>query len=104
MRILYVCKINSGDNDDEGSIAHALRVLGHEVVCVHERRRHRPTNVGNTLASVRADFCLFHKWETVSEIELVSRNMPVVFWYFDMVRPVDNDPTLQARSLSRIKW
>jgi hypothetical protein len=100
MRILYVAKHGTQDNQDEQAIAHALRVLGHEVICVQELRRHRP--LGYNLNSERADFCLFHKWGTVSEIEMVSRNMPVCFWYFDMIRPVDNDPTLEARSLHRI--
>lgn len=105
MRILYVAKHNSGDNDDEGSIAHALEVLGHEVVRVHEMRRHRPRN-GDIAAEIppgRYDFCLFHKWEVVSEIAVVARMMPCCFWYFDLISNTD-DPTLSDRMARRRKW
>lgn len=100
MRILFVAKHDSGDNDDEGAVAHALRVLGHEVTCLQEQRRKRDRE----LASCEADFCLFFKWPTVSEIVETSKRMPCAFWFFDMVRSIDNDPTLHARSLARIQW
>lgn len=100
MKILFLARHDSGDNDDEGAIAFALRQLGHEVVCVHEKRAHRTHH----LPDVDADLCLFLKHEVVSEIQLISRKMPVVYWHFDMIRSVDHDPTLEARSQCRVRW
>jgi Glycosyl transferases group 1 len=101
MRILFVAKHMSGDNDDEGAVAHALRELGHEVDCVQEQRWKRQ---GDPIERREADFCLFFKWPTVSELIETSKRMPCFFWYFDMVEPVDGDHTLHARSLTRIQW
>lgn len=100
MKILFVAKHASGDNDDEGAIAFALRALGHEVVEVHEMRRHRD----RPIESIDADLCLFLKWPTVSEIAETAKRMPVVYWHFDMIRSVIGDPTLQARSEHRMQW
>lgn len=109
VRILYVAKHGEHDNQDEMAIAHALGVLGHEVVRVHEMRRHRRHNAGvfdelppsAPLSSY--DFCLFHKWETVSEIQEVAAVMPCAFWYFDLISN-DDDPTLRERMARRRRW
>lgn len=105
MKILYVAKHDSGDNDDEGAISFSLEKLGHEVVKVHELRRHRTRSIGDVLrlGQFKFDFCLFHKWETVSEIADVSKIMPCVFWYFDLLSNTD-DPTLAARMEARRRW
>ena len=111
MRILYVAKHDSGDNDDEGAIAHALDVLGHRVVKVHELRRHRP-HQGDIIQEIRKanggtaegfDFCLFHKWEVISEVADVSRLMPCAFWYFDLISNAD-DHGLAERMERRRRW
>jgi hypothetical protein len=105
VRILYVAKHGSGDNDDEGAIAHALRQLGHEVDPVQELRRRRAGSapIGSYLRGPAYDFCLFHKWETVSEIAEVAQTTPCVFWYFDLVANTD-DPTLARRMEARRRW
>lgn len=110
MRILYVAKHASGDNDDEGAIAHALEVLGHSVVKVQESRRQRIDGHQGILRVIQResmgkpiDFCLFHKWEVVSEIAEVSRHWPCVFWYFDLIAN-DDDPTLALRMQQRRRW
>ncbi len=98
MKILFLAKHGSGDNDDEGAIAHALTALGHDVVCVHEMRRHRTVE----LSTVNADLCLFLKTPVVSEVAETAKRMPCVFWFFDLV--TSNDPTLMARSRTRVQW
>lgn len=102
MRILYVANHNCGDNDDEGAITFALRSLGHTVHTVHEKARHRAPGQRMLLGERGYDFCLFHKWATVSELAEVR--VPCAFWYFDMIRPVDGDTSLLPRSESRVKW
>lgn len=94
MKILYVAKHNSGGNDDEGAIAHALMLLGHEVVRVSEKiglltRKHSD-----------CDFLLFHKWDDIDALSRVT--IPAVFWYFDLV--TFNDPGTEARNAHRIDW
>lgn len=101
MRILFLARHDSGDNDDEGAIAHALRELGHEVVCVHENIRHRR---GPALGTIDADLCLFLKHPTVSEIIETAERMPCAFWFFDMVEPIDGDTSLAGRSEHRRWW
>lgn len=96
MKILFVAKHNSGDNDDEGAIAHALEQLGHTVIRQHEYSRHNTV----PLEEQQADFCLFLKWPTVSAI--ASLTMPRVFWYFDIVST--RDPSLRTRCHSRQQW
>lgn len=101
MKILFIAKHDSGDNDDEGAVAYALRQLGHEVACVQEKKWKRE---GVDPLAVQADFCLFFKHEVVSEIRELSKRMPCAFWYFDMVESVDGDPTLKVRSETRLRW
>lgn len=103
MKILFVAKHNSGDNDDEGAVTYALRQLGHEVTTVHELRRHRSMEDEAMLRqSSSFDLCLFFKWDDVEAIK--AARCPKVFWYFDMVRSVEDDPTLKARSDYRVEW
>lgn len=106
MRILYVAKHNSGDNDDEGAIAHALEVLGHEVGKVHELPKHRTGRDLSELIEAQMclyDFCLFHKWEDIAELRSVARSIPCAFWYFDLISN-DDDPTLKVRMANRRRW
>lgn len=104
MKILFVAKHGSGDNDDEGAVGFALEQLGHEVVRVHEKRRHRDQRQQDALERGQFDLCLFFKHEVVSEIAHVAKRTPCAFYYFDMVRSVSNDPSLSPRSESRIRW
>lgn len=99
MKILFVAKHNSGDNQDEDAVTHALQKLGHEVVCVHEKARHRP---GIEFDNISADLCLFFKWEEFGHIARISKRMPCVFWYFDMVD--SDDLTLKPRCQFRMNW
>lgn len=110
MRILFVAKHGDHDNQDELAITHALTKLGHEVIEVQELRRHRPFQEDIISAVKRAsggssefDFCLFLKWEVVSEIAVVARMMPCCFWYFDLISNTD-DPTLSDRMAWRRRW
>lgn len=103
MNILFVAKHGSGDNDDEGAVTYALRQLGHRVTTVHEMRKHRDANQTSVLQNSGSfEFCLFFKWPVVSEIAALK--CPAAFWYFDMVRSVEDDPSLKARSDSRVRW
>jgi hypothetical protein len=95
MRILYVAKHESGDNDDEGAIYHALTELGHEVDRIREVRGHRAPMLAD-----RADFVLFHKWEDTPTMRAIKK--PKVFWYFDLVRYPDE--TLAGRNNLRATW
>lgn len=100
MKILFVAKHGPDDNQDEDAVTHALRELGHTVICLQEKRFKRHAE----LAHIDADLCLFFKWPVVSEIAETAKRMPCAFYYFDMVRSVVDDPTLHARSLSRMQW
>jgi hypothetical protein len=101
MKILYVCNTSDVDNRDETAIAHALARQGHEVESVHEIRRHRGGK-DPVAMSAAFDAALFHKWATVSEI--AGLKCPAIFWFFDLLSPLDNDPTLAARSAVRERW
>lgn len=104
MKVLFVAKHGSGDNQDEDAVAYALRELGHEVRCVHELRRYRGgIDVVREAKLGGYDFCLGFKWETVSEIAEVARHVPYVFWYFDLISN-DDDPTLARRMDQRRRW
>lgn len=103
MKIIFIAKHGSGDNDDEGAVAHALRELGHDVTLVHELKRHRDPVQRHDLSRGTFDLCLFFKWENVGEIGDLSRRVPCVLWYFDLVAN-DTDPTLAARMRGRREW
>lgn len=96
MNILYVGKHNSGGNDDEGAIAHALDTLGHKVTRIQEKKGIRVLDprYANT------DLVLFHKWYDLDIIKKIP--YPKVFWYFDLVNYADNG--IQTRCQERIRW
>ena len=93
MKVLYIAKHGSGGNDDEGAIAHALRVLGHEVQLLQEEN-------ADAVGHIRADFCLMHNLQTLGALHKL--NCPKAFWYFDLVEWPD--PTLQRRCAARVAW
>lgn len=95
MHIIYVAKHDSGGNDDEGAIVHALEVLGHRVTRVQEQRARHTRFMGG-------DLCLFHKWGHTLTIRQVAERMPTAFWYFDLVD--FPDPTLAPRNQQRKEW
>lgn len=95
MKIVYVAKHDSGGNDDEGAITHALTVLGHRVEVLREVRGHNAHRLDG-------DFLLFHKWDRAADF-LPRLKIPKVFWYFDMVGD-GGDPTLAKRSAARVAW
>lgn len=94
MKILYVATHGRGLNDDEGAIAHALRALGHEVVCVGEGE-----GVRNRLPGITADFLLCHHWSDLDTLHAIP--IPKVFWYFDRIDM--GKPAFLPRTVSRRK-
>lgn len=95
MRIVFVAKHDSGGNDDEGAVMHALRELGHTVLPLRE-------HLGHKAARLEADLCLFFKWCDVSALQTLAGKMARVFWYFDLVDWPD--ATLAGRCASRRQW
>jgi len=93
VQVLYIAKHNSGGNDDEGAITHALQELGHEVITVSE-------GSGSDALGIDADLCLFHKWDDVAILNQLK--MPKAFWYFDLVDW--DDSSLRARNRTRLRW
>lgn len=93
MKILFIARHGSGDNDPEGAVAHALTELGHDVTCVHEGRVPYAAGGG-------CDFALFFKWADLTTMR--SLNCPRVFWYFDLVE--GDDPALRVRYDRRRTW
>lgn len=93
MKIIYVANHHQrSGNDDEGAITHALRVLGHEVLCFEERRPQKAVKERGV------DFVLFHHWRTAyAYIHLFTA--PKVMWYFDLVDAKDRSvaPRTQRR-------
>lgn len=103
MRILYVARHNQPfGNDDEGSIAFALRKLGHEVDCVPETDGSpaQRFDLLNRYGANEHDLCLFHKWNDLEAMKKL--HYPKVFWYFDLVDY--NDPSLIGRCKTRRDW
>lgn len=99
MRILYIAHHGPHDNEDEDAISHVLRGMGHEVICIEEKRRGRRFDARNA----EGDLCLFHKCEDYNLLQtLHKRDIPLVFWYFDLV--YSDDETLVHRCQSRIYW
>lgn len=98
MRVLFVARHNSGDNNDEGAIAYALEQLGHTVIYENEQRRCRNVD----LASIKADALLFLKWEDFNEIERLAEYHRMFFWYFDLVS--SQEDSLSARMHTRREW
>ena len=78
MRIVYFANHqNTGSDDTEGHIAHALQKLGHEVVRVSEKN---PQNIPDS-----ADWFLFHKGGPNIQSALTRVKYKKVCWYFDKV-------------------
>lgn len=96
MKILYVARHNSGGNDDEGAITHALSSLGHSVICIDERRRTPFKRLGG-------DLVLFHKWRAPDVLQDLSGRLIRAFWYFDLV-DWPGDPSLAPRCNARRQW
>ena len=96
MRILYVANHNCGHLDDEGTIAHVLESLGHDVVRVNEKE-------GKQVLGLSGDLLLFHKWSDSETLNLMRGKLPRVFWYFDLVE-YPSDPELTRRCDSRKAW
>lgn len=95
MRILFVARHGQLNNDDEGSVSHALTKLGHSVTCLGEHEGHRAPGLSD-----RHDLLLFFKWDDVCSLRLVR--CPRVFWYFDLVSYPDL--TLERRNAARTAW
>ena len=98
MRVIYVGNHGSGHGDDEGAIAHALAVLGHEIHLVAERH-------GKQCLRLPGQLLLFHKWfdpHTLAALENRRHDLRRVFWWFDLVD--HPDPTLRARCQARARW
>lgn len=95
MKIVYIANHHQrSSTDDEGAITHALRVLGHEVLCYEERHPQKAVKERGV------DFVLFHHWKTAyAYVHLF--NAPKVMWYFDLVDA--KDPSVAVRSGRRIK-
>lgn len=95
MRIVYIARHGCGGADDEGAIAHALRVLGHRVYEVQEKD-------GHTALKLESDLILFHKWTDVATLEVLKDVAPRAFWYPDLVSY--DDPSLRHRCDARMHW
>lgn len=94
MIIGYIAKHDSGGNDDEGAITHALRGLGHEVRPLRESHGRSARGLGD------CDFYLFHKWKDVETLSKLKGKK--VFWWFDRV--YEEDPSLTRRNADRRGW
>lgn len=98
MRILYIARHHQAKTslDDEGAIAHALRVLGHSVVLVDQNTK--PVSLSGEF-----DLALGHKLEQASGwYDYVKGRCRLALWYFDQVR--SPDPSLNERSGERLDW
>lgn len=95
LRIVYVAKHDSGRNDDEGAICHALAELGHQVQRIRESE-------GVSASCIQGDLLLFHSWRDWETLARLKGRIPLVFWYFDLVDYPD--PTLQSRNQRRRNW
>lgn len=94
LTIGYIAKHDSGGNDDEGAITHALEQLGHTV----HRLRESKGRAVHKLPPL--DLVLFHKWDETDVMRTIR--YPKVFWYFDLVDWPD--PSLSSRNSTRINW
>jgi hypothetical protein len=99
MRLIFVANHLPHDNQDELAVAHALRQLGHIVYEVPDRGAAEWFRTNK----VDAEFILFFKgWPMLARPGY--EHIPLVFYYFDMVRSVVDDPTLRARAAHRLAW
>jgi hypothetical protein len=94
LRVLYLANHQSGGGDDEGAIAYALEQLGHTVIRVRE--------IDARIAyKYPADFVLFHHLSDMLALDQLK--MKRIGWFFDLVQ-WPSDPSLDARSRSRLNW
>lgn len=100
MKILYIANHNSGGNDDEGAINHALTIMGHNVLCVNETYAADYVAKSENLRGL--DLVLFHKWHHPASLERLRGLCARAFWYFDLVKW--DDPSLERRNAQRIVW
>jgi hypothetical protein len=96
VRIVYVAKHDSGGNDDEGAIHHALVTLGHDVQRLRECK-------GHFAHRLEGDMLLFHHWLDPIVLDRAKGKMRRVFWNFDLV-DWPSDPSLIPRCLRRKEW
>jgi hypothetical protein len=102
MKILYIARHSSGDNDDEGAIAHSLESLGHKVILALESTS--PLIMYRKLAEEEyrnVDFVLFNHCSNYSLLSSIKA--PKVFWCFDLI-DFSSDPSLECRNKQRIEW
>lgn len=95
MKILYIGKHDTGHNDDEGAITHALLQLGHDVQRVREERGDRAYRMSNCA------FALCHHWHDFASLQAIR--IPKVFWCFDLIQ-WPNDPRMVGRNRQRMAW
>ena len=95
--MLYIAKHDSGGNDDEGAVTHALTRLGHDVQRLREEKGSLAKRVPNV------DLLLFHKWDDVEMLQRFDGICPRAFWYFDLV-DWPSDPSLAGRCQGRREW
>ena len=92
MRIIFIAKHDSGGNDDEGAVYHALTSLGHDVQRLNEPRGYKFKRL------LPADLVLFFKWHDLDVLRTIE--IPKVFWYFDLVEWHETP----GRSAARVAW
>lgn len=95
MKILYLAKHDSGGNDDEGAITHALEQLGHRVERLRESRAHIAFKMKD------CDFLLCHHCHYFKALQNVA--IPKVFWCFDLI-DYPKDSSLAPRNAKRKEW
>jgi hypothetical protein len=94
VRIAYVARHGQiASNDDEGAIAYALAVLGHDVLLLGEDDTHG-------VVAADADVVLCHHWQNVGLLSCLRAVR--VCWCFDRI--ADPDPSLRLRSRRRVAW
>jgi hypothetical protein len=86
MKIAYIAVHRGLGNDDEGSIMHSLRELGHEVVPIMEYNDdyHRDRESDDYSKANSCDWALIHHhWKHLGLLDAVR--VPKVFWFFDLI-------------------
>ncbi len=91
MKVLYLAKHDSGGNDDEGAVYHALLALG----CDVERLRENRAQVARKVRG--CDFLLCHHPHDLDALRAVQ--IPKVFWCFDLI-----DWPNMPRHAQRASW
>ena len=101
MRVLYIAKHGQvPSNDDEGAIQYAFEQLGHEVTAIREVKA---KNALGYCKGTKHDLVLFHHWDDQATLHTLRKlDIPLVFWYFDLVD--QRDPSVEGRSERRKGW